>query len=89
METINKKEQGIPGCQTPSNTSIIRIAYLLFMMLGFYNLGRRDWNNAGLYFVFSLVFDPFNQNIKWDDRPPYQRIWLYVQVVASLFLFFM
>ena len=36
-------------------------------------------------FGIALVFDPFDQAIKWSDRPLYQRIWLLVHV-AILFV---
>ena len=88
METTNNQGCEVSKYETPSNSTFNRIAYLLFVMLGIFYLIKKDWNNAGIYFGIALVFDPFNQSVKWDDRPLYQRVLLYVQVSAALFLFF-
>ena len=35
----------------------------------------------------ALIFDPFDQKIRWNNRPLYQRIWLIVHVFLVLGLF--
>lgn len=43
--------------------------------------------NAASNLGIALIFDPFNQQKKWNDRPLYQRVWLIVHVMLVFGLF--
>lgn len=64
---------------TKDNTIIFnRVLYSGFVLFSIYFLIRGDYgaafSNAGL----ALIFDPFDYKIKFQQRPLYQRVWLYV-----------
>ena len=40
----------------------------------------KDWMLAVFNLGIALVFDPFDPKTKWQDRPLYQRILLFVHV---------
>ena len=62
----------------------VRILYGAFVALGVYYLLRKDISEAMSAFGIGLIFDPFDQNVKWNDRPAYQRIWLIVHLSIML-----
>ncbi len=55
----------------------------------------------GIYYIFfnndfisgagslglALIFDPFDQTVKWNNRPLYQKAWLFVHVFVVMALF--
>ena len=62
----------------------VRILYGAFVALGVYYLLRKDISEAMSAFGIGLIFDPFDQNVKWNDRPAYQRVWLIVHLSIVL-----
>jgi hypothetical protein len=54
---------------------LILVAYLFF-------IGDIEWaiTNLGI----ALVFDPFDPQVKWQDRPFYQKAWLIVHLSLTL-----
>lgn len=62
----------------------VRILYAAFVALGVYYLLRKDISEAMSAFGIGLIFDPFDQNVKWNDRPAYQRVWLIVHLSVVL-----
>lgn len=74
---------------TPKNISSAfnRWLYGAFVILSAYFLIRGDIMTAASNLGISLIFDPFDQAVKWNDRKPYQRIWLFVHVAIVLALF--
>lgn len=88
METIKDGEQQISKDETLSSITVNRMAYLFFMMTGLVYFIKKDFSNTFIYLGIALIFDPFDQKMRWDDRPIYQRIWLYVQLSIVVFLFF-
>ena len=62
----------------------VRILYGAFVALGVYYLLRKDISEAMSAFGIGLIFDPFDQNVKWNDRPAYQRVWLIVHLSVVL-----
>ena len=46
-----------------------------------------DWMMCAAYLGLALAFDPFNPKVKWNDRPFYQRAWLFVHVILSISIF--
>ncbi|MFN0083280.1 MAG: hypothetical protein ACKVOM_12255 [Ferruginibacter sp.] len=74
---------------SPKNISSAfnRWLYGGFLVFGIYFLIRGEIMNAASNFGIALIFDPFDQAVKWNDRKPYQRIWLFVHVAIVLALF--
>jgi hypothetical protein len=72
---------------TSRSLLINRFMYGAFVLLGMYNLVfRRDPADAMSNFGIALIFDPFNQEIRWVSRPIYQRVWLVVHVALVFVL---
>jgi hypothetical protein len=67
--------------------TIPKIAYAVFILLSIYFLVKHQYLEAASNLGLALIFDPFNQQQKWNDRPLYQRIWLLVHVVIVFGLF--
>jgi formate/nitrite transporter FocA (FNT family) len=59
-------------------------AYAIFMLLVVYLLVRGDMENAVINMGIALIFDPFNPNLKWQDRPLYQKAWLMAHLTLTL-----
>jgi hypothetical protein len=61
-----------------------RYTYLLYLILVAYLffIGDIEWaiTNLGI----ALVFDPFNPEVKWQDRLFYQKAWLIVHLTLTL-----
>jgi len=69
------------------NTSINKIAYILFILLSIYQACfNKDFMQAAASLGIGLVFDPFNQDVKWNDRPYWQRavLIIHLALVAAL-----
>lgn len=71
------------------NTRIVnRMAYTLFVLLSAYFLFfRNDYGDAAANLGIALIFDPFNPQQPWKDRPLYQRVWLIVHVILVCVMF--
>lgn len=62
-----------------------KIGYGAFVLLGIYHLLINQHpidtaTNLGI----ALVFDPFNHQISWNNRPKWQRVWLIMHVAIAL-----
>jgi hypothetical protein len=69
---------------------VYRMAYGMFLLLVIYYLIRGDVENATINMGIALIFDPFDANIKWQDRPLYQRAWSLLHLfLAFTGLFYM
>ncbi len=64
-----------------------RIMYVLFIALAIYYVVRSEWMTAASNMGIALIFDPFNQETKWQARPLYQKVWLIVHI-SIVFIFF-
>jgi hypothetical protein len=71
----------------PANTSFNKYAYAVFVIVAIIFGAMKDYSQAAIFMSLALVFDPFNQAIKFDQRPLWQRVWLIVHLVISLGLF--
>lgn len=76
-----KKE--LSAKEVTGSIKINRYAYGIFLLLVIYQLVNRDIENATINLGIALIFDPFDQNVIWKDRPLYQRIWLLVHVALT------
>jgi hypothetical protein len=62
---------------------VYRMAYGMFLLLVIYYLFRGDVENATINMGIALIFDPFDANVKWQDRPLYQRVWLLLHLFLA------
>ncbi len=66
---------------------INRIFYGGFVALGLYFLlTNHDLSSAMSNFGLALIFDPFDQKVRWNNRPLYQRVWLVVHLAIVFVL---
>lgn len=68
---------------TKNNSQAIQInrwGYILFMVLVLYFAISGDYDSAITNMGIALIFDPFDQTVKWQERPFYQKAWLLVHV---------
>jgi hypothetical protein len=65
------------------NPKINRVLYGGFVALGlYYLLVQRDPGTAIAQIGIALVFDPFNPDQPWGERPRWQKIWLYTHLAV-------
>ena len=63
-----------------------RVAYISFLLLALANiLIDRSYSSATTNLAVALVFDPFDQTQKWENRPFYHKLWLMVHLGVFLF----
>jgi ABC-type phosphate/phosphonate transport system permease subunit len=68
-------------------TPINKILYVAFLILGIYQaFFNKDFAQAAASFGIGLVFDPFNPNQKWNERPMWQKavLILHLAIAATL-----
>jgi hypothetical protein len=70
-------------------TSFNKYIYAFFVLVSIYYIVQKDYGMAVVQLGIALVFDPFNPNQPWNERPIWQRGWLifHLACVASLFGF--
>jgi hypothetical protein len=57
------------------------------MLLSVYHLVvAHSFSDAMSCLGIALIFDPFDNSVKWGNRPVYQRAWLVVHVILVLIL---
>lgn len=62
-----------------------RIFYGAFVLLSLYFLLiQKDLSDALVNGGIALVFDPFDQKVKWSERPLWQRLWLLCHLALLL-----
>jgi hypothetical protein len=71
----------------PKAKNFNKYAYTVFVMAGILFLALKDYGQAAAFIGISLAFDPFDQAVRFDKRPIWQRIWLIVHLVTSLTAF--
>ncbi len=70
------------------NPIINRILYVGFVVFTVYYITvQHDLMTAASNMGIALIFDPFDQAVKWQDRPMWQRAWLIVHVAIVFGLF--
>lgn len=78
----NMKQELSTG-NTVNSFRINRWAYGAFVILSAFLWMMGDTSSAVINFSIALVFDPFDQEVKWSQRPLYQRIWLIAHLCLS------
>ena len=61
--------------------------YILFLGAGIFFLIRRDLTQAYIFWAIAMVFDPFNVNQPYAERPFYQKAWMFVHIAIVLAIF--
>lgn len=69
-----KKE--LTTIQHKQSVQVNRVAYILYLVLVAYLLFKGDFEWAAINMGIAMIFDPFDSNVKWQDRPKYQKAWL-------------
>lgn len=70
--------------QNKSTVVIFRIMYVLFLLIAVYEIiFKKDYIQAASQLGIALIFDPFNHQISWSDRPIWQRTWLFIHLVLT------
>ncbi|ADB38728.1 hypothetical protein [Spirosoma linguale] len=59
-----------------------RIMYGAFVLLSAYFLATGSYHDAAVNLGIGLIFDPFDQTVRWDNRPRWQRVWLIIHLVV-------
>lgn len=71
---------------TPT-TSYNKVAYGIFVLAGISFLITKDASNAVIFWGLALIFDPFDINQPWKERPLYQKVWLIVHLAITFAVF--
>ncbi len=62
-----------------------RVGYAAFTLAGLlFALFGEDKTQGPLFLALALVFDPYDQAVKWRDRPLGVRVWLVVHMIITL-----
>lgn len=71
-------------------TSFNKYSYVLFILLGIFQaIYSKDLVQAATSIGIGLIFDPFDQNQKWNDRPMWQKAVLFIHLgIAAALLGF-
>lgn len=73
----------------PANTKtrsivINRVLYGAFVLLCLYYFLTGSYEDAAVNLGIGLIFDPFDQTVRWNDRLRWQRAWLIVHLFVML-----
>ncbi len=65
-----------------------KVLYLLFIALALYQvLAKHSYVDSAASLGIALAFDPFNTEQPWNERPTWQKIWLFVHLAIVGLLF--
>jgi hypothetical protein len=70
--------------KTPFN----KFLYIGFLLLGIYqSVFAKDYMQAASSFGIGMAFDPFDPEQKWNERPTWQKVVLFVHlgITAAMF----
>jgi len=59
-----------------------RLLYIVFIITAVAFCCSKDYNTAVIFSGIALVFDPFNTQQPFTERPLWQKFWLLVHVIA-------
>ncbi|QDK77578.1 hypothetical protein EXU85_02795 [Spirosoma sp. KCTC 42546] len=66
----------------PLSIRINRVLYGAFVLLSLYFFLNGSYQDAASNLGLALIFDPFNQMVRWENRPRWQRAWLLVHLLV-------
>lgn len=81
MTTDNLEKKAIGNSVS---VGVNRWLYGLLVITSLYFLFKQDYMSAASNLGIALIFDPFDQSVKWQDRKIYQRVWLIVHLTLSI-----
>jgi hypothetical protein len=90
LQNAHPNTEPTPQTETAKNWAapFLRLGYYAFVLLAIYHLFlQKDIGDAVMNLGVALIFDPFDQNQTWAQRPIYQRAWLIVHLTVMLGLF--
>ena len=68
--------------RTIMNTKFNKILYIGFILVGLFQaFFSKDYMQAASSFAIGLIFDPFDQEQKWNDRPKWQKAVLIIHLL--------
>lgn len=71
--------------ETNKAQQFIKVGYVLFIVLAIYHLLiNKNLIDCAMNLGIALIFDPFDQNVSWNNRPKWQKTWLIVHVLIAL-----
>lgn len=77
--------------ETTKNKSITpfnKVLYIGFIALAVYQLVAKDsYVEAAASLGIALAFDPFDTQQTWNERPTWQKVWLFAHLAAVGLLF--
>jgi formate/nitrite transporter FocA (FNT family) len=76
-----KQETTLKNC---SQHHINRYVYGLYMILVIYLFIKGDYEWAFTNMGIALIFDPFDNSVKWSNRPFYQKMWLFIHLAITI-----
>ena len=76
------KQELTAKCDKQS-VQVNRFTYFLYLVLVAYLFIKGDVEWAITNLGVALVFDPFDANVKWKNRPRYQKVWLIAHVTLT------
>jgi hypothetical protein len=79
MRSANSSTQN-----SPRSIKINRAMYGAFILLSLYFLLIGAYENSATNLGIALIFDPFDQSVRWDHRPRWQRVWLMAHLGTML-----
>ncbi|MBK7215177.1 MAG: hypothetical protein IPH88_18190 [Bacteroidales bacterium] len=66
------------------NPKVYRVIYGLFLIMTISYLLRNNLEQAVINMGIALLFDPFDQSIKWQDRKMLHKVWLLTHLALTL-----
>lgn len=71
-----------------SITPFNKVLYVLFIALSLYQiLVNHSYVESAASLGIALAFDPFNTQQPWNERPMWQKVWLFVHLAVVGLLF--
>jgi hypothetical protein len=69
------------------NQKVTRILYGISVLLAIYQIIQQNYVESASALGVGLVFDPFDPQQTWKERPVWKKTWLIVHlaIVAALF----
>ena len=61
-----------------------RYIYGIYMILVIFLFVKGDYTWAFTNLGIAMIFDPFNPEVKFNDRLLYQKMWLYIHLALVL-----
>ncbi|QHW00401.1 hypothetical protein [Spirosoma endbachense] len=63
------------------SVKVNRMMYGSFVLMSLYLYLTGSYQDAMSNLGIALIFDPFDQAVRWDNRPRWQRAWLIIHLM--------